>query len=164
MQKHCNQLNENGFICSVVVLNKHGVVQTFGNKKFADFVVKHRNELEILAEPDLDSAKSEGVNGVIFPPLPKHPIEMPEYALRTIIPKVISAKRGDGYVGWGKPDRKPDWWPTDIPWTKNGVQKGIHKNDMARLVKLAYQSNNEPIPVSHKIQYTKDRCEIFDLN
>lgn len=36
--------------------------------------------------------------------------------LRMFIPEMLKYSTGRSKPGWGKPESRPVWWPSDVPW------------------------------------------------
>ncbi len=68
----------------------------------------------------------------------------------------LQVPEGIGYPGWGKPEKKPAWWPSDVPWTKWGVQRGIKRFQLEKLVTeaMTYHGGKLPDP-KEKVHFAK---------
>ena len=86
-------------------------------------------------------------NRVLLPKITQPLTSLKYGPLRNLAVQVVQAEFG-GFtrrIGWGKPESKPVWWPSTVPWTTRGVQSGVTVNDMRALVRAAYAHHQQPV-------------------
>ena len=100
---------------AVIYTNKDGHLKLFGSEAITTIL---KECSESLLCPDVWKA----VNILSAPPnevsiLPKLP-DCLEYlnctTLKSLVPLVTRILGNGGHIGWGKPDRKPEFWPEDV--------------------------------------------------
>ena len=48
-------------------------------------------------------------------------------------------------VGWGDPERKPEWWPEGVVWGRRGVQSGVSHNDLKEVIRACYAFHDQKL-------------------
>ena len=89
-------------------------------------------------------------NRLLLPTLPK-PLESMNYNdLRDLAVTVVRNEHG-GFkrrLGWGKPESRPVWWPSHVPWTTRGVQSGVTTGQMRDAIRACYVHHKQALGVS----------------
>ena len=89
-------------------------------------------------------------NRLMLPTLPKPLGDMGYMDLRDLSVTLVRNEHG-GFkrrIGWGKPDTKPVWWPSHVPWTSRGVQSGVSTDQMRDLIRACYHHHQQALEVS----------------
>ena len=66
-------------------------------------------------------------SGLLLPVLDPPLLERNFQQTRALAVSVVKASRPGmrRKVGWGDPEKKPEWWPGEAPWEKFGFQSGV---------------------------------------
>ena len=67
--------------------------------------------------------------------------------LRKLATDVVKAAFGGGRscIGWGKREKRPEWWPVDVPWTENFLQKGVNRDHLIDVISSCYMYFGVPL-------------------
>jgi len=52
--------------------------------------------------------------------------------LRNFVPEMLRFSTGKSKPGWGKPECRPLWWPSDVPWAN--VRSDVRDEDEKKMV------------------------------
>ena len=119
LKKYADLMTEGGYPCVVVYATQSGLLQTHGSRLLVE---NFKNPgVELLSS---DAWYSEDFNTqeptkseTLIPYFEKPLKQMTLHDMRSLIPQLMTSIRGMGNIGWGKESKKPEWWPTDIPFT-----------------------------------------------
>ena len=135
---YCKELIANGYPCALMYATQKGVLKTYGSKNCTDQISRmgqvfcqEMTENEINVQIPVDTA-------TILPELPGELDKLNAHSLRHILLSLVQADRGAGDIGWGKTENKPEWWPSDVTWSKTGIQSGISATNLRQCIRLAY--------------------------
>lgn len=98
--------------------------KVFGSQPLENVVKNIKSNImqeldEALAEQAPQPNEMSGIHDL--PPLtidgiPTPVDKMQQAQLRTFIPEMLKYSTGCSKPGWGKMERRPVWWPNDVPW------------------------------------------------
>ena len=100
---------------AVIYTNKDGHLKLFGSEAITTILKECSESLlcsDVWKAENILSAPPNEVS--ILPKLPDRLEYLNCATLKSLVPLVKRIWGNGGHIGWGKPDRKPEFWPEDV--------------------------------------------------
>ena len=100
---------------AVIYTNKDGHLKLFGSEAITTILKECSESLlcsDVWKAENILSAPPNEVS--ILPKLPDRLEYLNCATLKSLVPLVTRILGNGGHIGWGKPDRKPEFWPEDV--------------------------------------------------
>ena len=100
---------------AVIYTNKDGYLKLFGSEVITTILKECSESLlcsDVWKAENILSAPPNEVS--ILPKLPDRLEYLNCATLKSLVPLVTRILGNGGHIGWGKPDRKPEFWPEDV--------------------------------------------------
>ncbi len=122
-----------------------GALKLYGSGAITDVVRVHQEDNhDQFMEAFYGEEKNSGLLlAVLDPPL----LERNFQQTRALAVSVVKASHPGmrRKVGWGDPEKKPEWWPGEAPWEKSGFQSGVTLQQLRSLISACYEYHGQPI-------------------
>ena len=121
VKKQCEQYENAGkssgspLHMAVIYTNKDGHLKLFGSEAITTILKEYSESLlcsDVWKAENILSALPNEVS--ILPKLPDRLEYLNCATLKSLVPLVTRILGNGGHIGWGKPDRKPEFWPEDV--------------------------------------------------
>ncbi|KAK3584886.1 hypothetical protein CHS0354_023472 [Potamilus streckersoni] len=111
--------------CTPGKMQSMQMFKVFGSQPLENVIRSNRNvilqDLESTLADQAPPSQPDNPHLHELPPLvidgiPTPVDKMTQAQLRNFIPEMLKYSTGRSKPGWGKPECRPPWWPSDLPW------------------------------------------------
>ncbi len=139
-----------GFPAAAVYSTPDGTLKIVGSDCIVQIVRDHQQEIfnhaEFRQEYGDEEAGPENHHTLL--PVIDPPLELRNFqSTRSLAVSVVRASCAgmSRKVGWGDPERKPEWWPEGVVWGRRGVQSGVSHNDLKDVIRACYAFHDQEL-------------------
>ncbi len=143
-----------GYPAAAVYSIPGGALKLFGSGAITDIVRVHQEEIfehdQFMEAFDGEEKNSGLLLPVLDPPLLERNFQQTRALAVSVVKASCSGMRRK--VGWGDPEKKPEWWPGEVPWEKSGVQSGVTLQQLRSLISACYEHHGQPMEDGEQLQ------------